>query len=142
MANALIPELIVSNFEKSLHFYTKILGFKIDYDRPEKKFAMLSLEGSQLMINERNGWWETGIFEYPLGRGINLQIKISDIDRLLNFLKINNIVLYQELEEAWYRKGDREVGHKEFLVQDPDGYLLRFVQDIGERDVVKGNIIL
>ena len=25
------------------------------------------------------------------------------------------------------------LGNKEFLIQDPDGYLLRFTQDLGEK---------
>jgi catechol 2,3-dioxygenase-like lactoylglutathione lyase family enzyme len=130
---SLTPELIVNDFQRTLHFYTSILGFSIDYERLESKFAMLSIEGSQIMINERNGSWETGAFEYPLGRGINLQIGISTIAPLLTNLKSNNIVLYQEPEEVWYRKGNAEAGHLEFLVQDPDGYLLRFAQGLGER---------
>ena len=48
--NRLIPELSVSNIEKSLHFYTETLGFKVEYSRTEDKFYFLSLEGSQLMI--------------------------------------------------------------------------------------------
>lgn len=133
MNNPLIPELLVVDFNKSLYFYTKVLAFKIDYDRPEKKFAMLSYEGSQLMINERNGWWETGNFEYPLGRGINLQIKSSNVDSLIQSLRDNKVILYEDVNEVWYRKGNKEVGHKEFLVQDPDGYLLRFSTSLGER---------
>lgn len=27
------------------------------------------------------------------------------------------------------------IGNKEFLVQDPDGYLLRFSEDLGEKEV-------
>lgn len=132
-SNSLIPELIVFNFEKSINFYTKILGFKVEYDRPEKKFAMLSLQGSQIMINEKNGWWETGKLEVPLGRGVNFQIEVDDVVPLVKSLTDNNYRFYQKPEEAWYRKGNAEMGHKEFLVQDPDGYLLRFAQDLGER---------
>jgi catechol 2,3-dioxygenase-like lactoylglutathione lyase family enzyme len=130
ISNPLIPELLVFSFEKSLYFYTQLLGFKIEYDRPEKKFAMLSFQGSQIMINERNGWWETGKLEYPLGRGINLQIDIDNIAPLVETLLHNKINLYQKPEDNWYRKGDKEVGNREFLVQDPDGYLLRFAQDL------------
>ena len=71
---SLVPELSVSDFQKSLSFYTKILGFKIEYDRPEKKFALLSFENSQLMINQHNSTWAVGKLEYPLGRGVNFQI--------------------------------------------------------------------
>ncbi|MDO8498157.1 MAG: VOC family protein [bacterium] len=134
-SNALIPELIVNDFQKSLHFYVKVLGFKIEYDRPERKFAMLSLQGSQIMINEKNGTWETGKLDYPLGIGINFQIKVDDVQSLLTLLKEQNYSLYEDVTENWYRKGSIEVGHSEFLVQDPDGYLLRFCQNLGERAI-------
>jgi hypothetical protein len=42
--------------------------------------------------------------------------------------------LRREPWEKWYRAGDRELGQRQFLVQDPDGYLLRFCQDLGERE--------
>ena len=50
--NKLIPEISVTDIEDSLRFYTKILGFKVEYSRPEDRFAFLSLQGSQLMIEE------------------------------------------------------------------------------------------
>lgn len=133
--NFLIPELIVFNFQKSIDFYTKILGFKIEYDRSEKKFAMLSFEENKLMINERNTSWETGTLEYPLGRGVNFQIKVNNIESLITSLKTNNYKIYEESQENWYRKNNKEVGSREFLIQDPDGYLLRFAQDLGERNI-------
>ena len=34
-------------------------------------------------------------------------------------------------EENWYRRENELLGNKEFLIVDPDGYLLRFSQDIG-----------
>ena len=133
--NSLIPEISVSNFQESLDFYTKFLGFKIEYDRPEKKFAMLSFEGSQVMINQHNGVWETGKMEYPLGRGVNFQIECKNIDLLVESLKKQNYNLFREIEENWYRNGNKELGNREFLVQDPDGYLLRFAMDLGERNI-------
>ncbi|WP_244876994.1 VOC family protein [Acidocella facilis] len=39
-------------------------------------------------------------------------------------------------EEAWYRAGEVEVGQRQFLVMDPDGYLLRLAEDIGERPAI------
>ena len=29
-------------------------------------------------------------------------------------------------EESWYRRGSEENGNRQFVVADPDGYLLRF----------------
>ncbi len=136
-SNSLVPELAITNYEKSLVFYTKILGFTIEYQRVDEGFAYLSLGESQIMIDQigKTRTWRTGEFEYPLGRGINLQIKVVEsIELLLQRLSQNNIPLFMEPEEKWYRKEDYEVGNKQFLVQDPDGYLLRFFEDLGRRD--------
>lgn len=135
-SNSLVPELAITDYEKSLNFYTKILGFTVEYQRVEEGFAYLSLGESQIMIDQigKTRTWRIGEFEYPLGRGINLQIEVvEDITSLLSRLRQNKIPLFMELEEKWYRKNDYEVGYKQFLVQDPDGYLLRFFKDLGER---------
>jgi catechol 2,3-dioxygenase-like lactoylglutathione lyase family enzyme len=134
-SNALVPELSVSDFGESLTFYTKVLGFTVAYIREEEGFAFLVLGEAQIMIDEigKGRTWETGDFEYPLGRGINFQIEVESIDPLLKKLKENNINLYLDVEKKWYRKDDIEVGNKQFLIQDPDGYLLRFTEDLGER---------
>lgn len=36
-------------------------------------------------------------------------------------------------EVKWYRMDDEEVGVQQFLVQDPDGYLIRFQSSLGRR---------
>lgn len=133
--NSLIPELSVSNFEKSKNFYTNILHFKIEYERLEKKFAFLSYQKSQIMIEQVNNYWFTGKLNYPYGRGINFQIDTNNIQPLILSLANHSYKLFQEPEENWYRQDDKLWGCREFLVQDPDGYLLRFSQDIGTKKV-------
>ena len=134
-SNSLVPELSITDYEKTLWFYTEVLGFSIEYQRVEEGFAYLSLGESQIMVDQigKTRTWMTGEFEYPLGRGINLQIEVPDVDSLLQRLKENDIPLFMVPEEKWYRKNDTEVGNKQFLVQDPDGYLLRFFEDLGVR---------
>jgi len=131
--NKLIPELEVTDLKKSLDFYNNLLGFKIEYVREESKFAFLSFNGSQIMIQERVGVnkWDTGKLEHPFGRGINFQIECKDVESLAKNLEKNNYKLFVQIQENWYRQGKKLLGNKEFLVQDPDGYLLRFSQDIG-----------
>lgn len=134
-SNALVPELSIRDFEKSLHFYTQILRFSVAYQRPEEGFAFLTLGAAHIMIDEmgKSRTWATGEFDYPLGRGINLQIEVSSLEPLLESLKANQIELFMQAEEKWYRVGDYEAGNRQFLVQDPDGYLLRFAEDMGNR---------
>ena len=131
--NKLIPEMSVTDIQISLHFYTEIIGFTIEYSRSEEKFYFLSLEGSQIMVEETNDHWWTGKLERPFGRGLNFQIEVSDVSVLIERLDEAGIALFRPLKESWYRGEGTEFGQIEFLVQDPDGYLLRFIQDIGER---------
>lgn len=123
--NKLIPELSVSNIEKSKKFYLD-LGFKIMYERKEDKFCFLELQGNQIMIEEVNDNWNTGSLEYPFGRGINISMAIDDIDNFYKKLKEKNIDLFKDMMENEYVVNDKTYVDKEFLVQDPDGYLLRF----------------
>jgi catechol 2,3-dioxygenase-like lactoylglutathione lyase family enzyme len=129
--NRLIPELSTSNFARSLSFYTEILGFQIEYQRNEHDFAFLSYRGSQIMLSQLNDVWKTGKVEYPFGRGINLQMLVDDLEVLITSLRNHRYALMVEPEDHWYRKDDLLVGQREFLVLDPDGYLLRFSQPIG-----------
>ncbi|SHJ71095.1 bleomycin resistance protein [Tepidibacter formicigenes] len=132
--NALIPELSVSDINRSLYFYLNILSFKLEYERKEDKFALLSLNDSQIMIEEINRYWETGNLSYPFGRGINFQIEVDNIDELYKNIKTNDYSIKIEIQENWYRVHNKLMGQKEFLIMDPDGYLLRFAQNLGEKE--------
>ena len=49
---ALVPELSVTDVAASTEFYGDLLGFRIEYDRPEEGFAALSLGSAHLMLEE------------------------------------------------------------------------------------------
>lgn len=123
--NSLIPELSVSNIENSKNFYQN-LGFQIVYERPENKFCFLKLENNQIMIEEVNENWNVGKLEYPYGNGINISMTISDIEFLYKNLKDKNFKFFKDLMVNEYKVKDKNSKDKEFLIQDPDGYLLRF----------------
>lgn len=134
---ALIPEFAVSDFETSKAFYCDLLGFAVDYARPEEGFAMLSLGNAFLMIDQigvgrtfDDGHLPNG---YPFGRGLNVQIEVPDLAPLLVRLAAADVTLYLPLEEKWYRRNDCETGNRQIVVADPDGYLLRFFETLGSR---------
>jgi catechol 2,3-dioxygenase-like lactoylglutathione lyase family enzyme len=133
----LIPELQVTNYNESLKFYTELAGFKIAYDRPEFNFAMLEFNNARLMIEQVDGnsRWVTGVLEKPYGRGMHFQIEVPDIQTWHDRFTKQNYPIFFNMEEKWYRMNNQEVGNKQFLVQDPDGYLLRFFEDLGARDL-------
>lgn len=129
----LVPELLVSDHAASRDFYVRIIGFNVRYERPAEKFSYLDLGGAELMIEEESDFWTTAPRERPYGRGINLQIEVDKIDPILGRLQDAGVALFRPVEEAWYRTGGNYGGSRQFLVQDPDGYLLRFFEDLGTR---------
>lgn len=123
--NSLIPEFSVTDIDVSIKFY-KSIGFRVVYERKEDKFCFLELEGNQIMIEQINDNWNTGNLKYPFGRGINISMSVSDIDGYYDLVLRNGIELFKELKINKYRVDDVLYEDKEFLIQDPDGYLLRF----------------
>lgn len=123
--NSLIPELSVSNITNSKSFYEK-LGFKLVYERIENKFCFMQLENNQIMIEEINKNWNLGELKYPFGNGINISMSVKDVEKFYNDLKEKNIKFFLKLEVHKYRVDNEIYEDKEFLIQDPDGYLLRF----------------
>jgi predicted enzyme related to lactoylglutathione lyase len=133
--NKLLPEISVSDISNTLDFYVRIIGFKIEYERKEDKFAFLSLNGSQLMVEQDNGHWETAEIEYPRGRGINFQFEVSNLEEIFTRAIDSQIKPFRDISVTWRQVNKTEYGEKEFLIQDPDGYLLRFSESIGERSL-------
>ena len=137
----LTPELCCSNIKTSTDFYMKVLGFEIQYQREEERFAMLERQGSRIMLDEINNnsaeeanrTWILAALEKPFGRGINLEIRTIQIDELYNHAQQSGATIFLPIEDKWYRVNDSEVGNRQFIVLDPDGYMLRFAQDLGSR---------
>ncbi len=133
--NKIIPEMSVTNLETSLEFY-KTAGFKIEYERPENKFVFLSLGEIQFMLQEisDNDKWDVAPLKYPFGNGVNFQLEVNNLNEIYNNFKNKNYKIAFDIEENWYRQDEKLLGNKEFLIQDPDGYLLRFFEDLGEEN--------
>jgi catechol 2,3-dioxygenase-like lactoylglutathione lyase family enzyme len=127
----LVPELICSDIERSIKFYTDVLNFTILFSRPEERFAYLDHEGAQLMIEQPTvRCFLADKLAYPYGRGINLQINTSDVDALYDKIQIAKAKIYLPMEDKQYRCDERYLTNRQFIVQDPDGYLLRFYGSI------------
>ena len=120
-----------------MEFYVSILGFEILYERTTEHFAYLRKNNAEIMLEQigvgRN--FVTGEMVFPLGRGINFQIEVEDVEALCNSLLQHQAPIFLPMEEKWYQKKEIEVGNRQFCVQDPDGYLLRFYKDLGTRKI-------
>jgi catechol 2,3-dioxygenase-like lactoylglutathione lyase family enzyme len=134
----LVPELDVAKLERSVDFYVGLLGFSVLFERPEEKFVYLTLEGAELMLEEAAGpgrRFRIGPLEYPFGRGVNFQIKVADVDALHARVIAAGLSPIIPLEDRWYPRKTDEHGNRQFVVTDPDGYLLRFFSSLGLRPI-------
>lgn len=135
-APLLVPELDVSDLDESLSVYVDVLGFSCHVIRPEDRFAYLVREGVHLMLEEAAGpgrRFHTAPMERPFGRGMNLQIEVADVDTLYASVHRAGLSVVIPIDERWYRQDQTEAGNRQFVMADPDGYLLRFFQDLGRR---------
>jgi len=129
-----LAEMMVTDYPVSLCYWTKVLGFDLSFERPQQKLACLTHpDGAQVMIYQRDGDWEVGPMEPPFGRGLVVQVYVLDATAAAERVQAAGLPFYVALREKWRDWGDRLGGQREFLVQDPDGYLVMLAERIGER---------
>jgi lactoylglutathione lyase len=118
--------LRVGDLEKSLAFYTEVLGMKVlrRKDYPEGRFTLAFVgyqdeaEGTVLELTHN---WDTSKYDLGTGYG-HIAIEVDDA--------------YQACEEVKKRSGKvtREAGPMKHgvtviaFVEDPDGYKIEFIQ--------------
>jgi catechol 2,3-dioxygenase-like lactoylglutathione lyase family enzyme len=138
MRPRLVPELICTDLDKSLAFYVGVLGFSVLYARPEDLFAYLDRSGAELMLEQFEPsarMLARAPLEPPFGRGMNLQIDVDDVDTIHAAVVSAGLDPFLPLEERWYRRDGAEIGVRQFIAQDPDGYLIRLSQRLGTRPI-------
>lgn len=132
--NSVIAEMIVLDFAATRAFWTGPMGFAPAFERPAQNLALMQHpDGAQIMFYERDGDWETGALDAPLGRGAIIQIFVADVAPIHAAFVALNHAFYVPLRDKWRDWGDRLGGQREFLVQDPSGYLVMVAQRLGER---------
>jgi len=130
----LVPELPVPDHATSREFYARILGFEVRYERPEENFSYLDLGGAELMIagigllddgKTRASVWprnqsadrgEEDRSDHRAAQGSRDRVVPAGRGSLVS-------------------GSDMHSGNRQFLVQDPDGYLLRFFEDLGRHSL-------
>lgn len=108
--------IYVSDFEKSLTFYKKGLGFEVTYQ--EDGFAQFNTEGAMLTI-EKGGEKNAEPKDYKKN-GFLIQFEVEDIEKAVGYLKSNNVKITQEIT-------DLEFG-RVAMIMDPDGNQLQLLE--------------
>ncbi|WP_430466525.1 VOC family protein [Winogradskyella ouciana] len=119
---------IVENVEKSVDFYSKQLGFEIDFIGEGPKFAILSRDNFSVMLRQlkesghiqpnripfiKAGW-------HTEGQGAwDAYIWVEDADQLYKEFTAKAISIIKPLQNTEY-------GNRDFEIEDIDGYILCF----------------
>jgi len=128
-----VPELSVQDLDASLTFYVEGVGFTVAFTRAEPAFAYLDLDGAQLMLEQDHpDAWVVAPAAYPRGRGINLQVEVADVTRARQRLHALGVIPFRDIRDHWYDTADGPEGQAEFLVTDPDGYLIRLFEVLSD----------
>ena len=148
-----VPELDVTDLDASLAFYVGVVGFTVVFERQPERFAYLALDRAELMLQEAAGpgrRFRTAPLEHPFGRGMNLQIAVPNVDAVHRAVLDAGMEPVVPIEERWYdvdvvapsgkwnAAGPMKTGNRQFVVADPDGYLLRFFTSLGTTSAAKG----
>jgi catechol 2,3-dioxygenase-like lactoylglutathione lyase family enzyme len=148
----LVPELDVTELAASVRFYVAVLGFRALFERPAERFAYLERDGVELMVQEAAGpgrRFRTAALERPFGRGVSLQLRVDDVDEVHARAVEAGAEIVVPMEERWYHVdvaesgrrwpavGPTDVGNRQFVLADPDGYLWRPFRDLGVRSPVQ-----
>ena len=79
--------------------------------------------------------WNVGQLVKPYGRGMNLSIECNDAHVLARKIEQAGYALRKPVEDCEYRHDTHVHVQRNFLVQDPDGYLLRFSQSLSTKPI-------
>jgi uncharacterized glyoxalase superfamily protein PhnB len=127
-ASKLTPNLIVSSVERSLAFYTEVLGFARAMTVPDQSpfvFASVTSGDVEIFFNDKS----TVAKENPQfaglsigGGGNTMFIEVEQVDALHDRItSLASIVM--AIHTQWY-------GMREFAITDPDGYVITFAERV------------
>lgn len=118
MTQTVIPQLRITQAERSLAFYVGQLGFVVDWEHQFEPgyplFFQITREGQTIFLTEHTGDCELGGAVYFV---------VPDVDALAASFQARGL-------EAEQGPADTSWGTREMLVCDPDGNRLRFACDL------------
>ncbi len=113
-----IPQLRMTNAERSLAFYVQGLGFQVDWTHQFEAgyplFVQLTRAGQTLFLTEHSGDCQVGGAVY---------FRVPDARACFSEFTGNGVVSMDGVVDTPW-------GTRELLVTDPDGNRLRFASDV------------
>ena len=111
--------IAVSNLEKSVEFYSNVIGLPVKNKRGE--WAELGRDGATLILHPASRPINTGT---SIENGIVLGLEVADITSADQDLKSKKIEIYRDIES--HKAG------KNCIVLDPDKYMISLFEPTDE----------
>lgn len=119
---SIIPALAVADIEKSVAFYSEVLGFDVTMTIPGEDgtlvHASINRGDAAIMFGKRDT--SNPHDQGQLGAGVALFATVADdedIDAYFQRVKAAGATVVQEPTDQFW-------GHRDWIIADPDGYLL------------------
>ena len=115
------PQFLVANTEAAAAFYRDKLGFNIEFTLGEPPvFAAVIRNGIAIYLKQVGQREPSRTFKAE-GQHYDVFIFTDDVEALHREYADNGVIFLEALENTDY-------GTREFLIEDIDGYLIRFGQ--------------
>ena len=112
------PQLLVSDIDRSIDFYTKQLGFDVDF-RYEDFYAGIIKDGQSIHLKSGHLSTEERT-KKKMNEDIDIVFSVDNIEGLYNELSEKQVEIIQTLRNMPYGK--------EFYIADIDGYIISFIE--------------
>jgi catechol 2,3-dioxygenase-like lactoylglutathione lyase family enzyme len=113
------PQLLVTDIDRSIEFYTKELGFELDF-RYEDFYAGIIKDGNSIHLKSGVPSKEERKKRRD-SEDLDIVFSVDGIEELYAQLSNKLVDLIQPLRQMPYGK--------EFYIGDPDGYILSFLEE-------------
>jgi len=114
------PQFIVADINRSLDFYTKQLGFDIEF-RYEDFYVGISKDGCSIHIKSGKPSPEERAIK-SVNENLDIVFSVNNIEELYKDISGKLVEIETPLRTMPYGK--------EFYITDPDGYRLAFVEEV------------
>lgn len=115
------PEFFVRDVAASVRFYVESLGFVVL--RQETDFAVVALRESHVLLAAEQHTSAKLLAQGPRGTGLNVRIMVDDVDAVYERCKRGGVPIVQEIKSQYY-------GLRDFIMADPDGFMIRFASPL------------
>jgi uncharacterized glyoxalase superfamily protein PhnB len=124
----LTPNLVVNDVASSVAFYRDKLGMEMGMSVPDHApyvFASVVHGPVEIFFNSREAVAEDfpQILAHGIGGALSLYLEVDDVDGLHHDLSGKGVKVVMEPKTQFY-------GMREFMIADPDGWLLMFAQKV------------